>query len=156
MGFKTVAIGRGKDKEALARKLGAHHYIDTEAGDGAAELQKLGGARVILATAPNAKAISALVEGLSPSGKLLIPAAPADPLTVSVLPLINGRRSVAGWYSGTARDSQDTLEFSALTGVHPMIEEYPLSRVAEAYEQMHSGKVRFRVVLIMGDQGSSA
>jgi D-arabinose 1-dehydrogenase-like Zn-dependent alcohol dehydrogenase len=150
MGFETVAVGRGKDKEALARKLGAHHYIDSGASDGAAELQKFGGARVILATAPNAKAISSLVEGLSVDGTLLVPAAPAEALTVSPLPLILGRRSVAGWYSGTARDSQDTLKFSALNGVHPMIEKYPLHRVAEAYEQMHSGKVRFRVVLIMG------
>jgi len=149
MGFKTVALGRGRDKESLARKLGAHHYIDSGTGDAAAELQKLGGAHVILATAPNAQAISALVDGLSASGKLLVPAAPADPLTISVMPLIAGSRSVAGWYSGTAKDSQDTLEFSALTGVHPMIEKYPLSRVAEAYKQMHSGKVRFRVVLTM-------
>jgi alcohol dehydrogenase/propanol-preferring alcohol dehydrogenase len=149
MGFKTVAIGRGKDKESLARKLGAHHYIDTDAGDGAGALQKLGGARVILATAPSAKAMAPLIEGLSPNGMLLIPAAPPDPLTFSVLPLIMGKRSVAGCYSGTAKDSQDTLEFSALAGVHPMIEKYPLSRVAEAYEQMHSGKVRFRVVLTM-------
>jgi alcohol dehydrogenase/propanol-preferring alcohol dehydrogenase len=149
MGFETVAIGRGTDKEPLARQLGAHHYIDTGAGDPAAALQKLGGARVILGTAPNAKAISALVDGLSINGKLLVPAAPSEPLTVNVLSLILGRRSVAGWYSGTARDSQDTLEFSALAGVHPMIEKYPLSKVAEAYEQMHSGKVRFRVVLTM-------
>jgi D-arabinose 1-dehydrogenase-like Zn-dependent alcohol dehydrogenase len=147
MGFETVAINRGSDKEPLARKLGAHHYIDAIADDAVAELQKLGGARVILATAPNAQAISALVDGLSPSGTLLVPAAPAEPLSVGVMPLIMGRRSVAGWYSGTARDSQDTLEFSALTGVHPMIEKYPLDRVAEAYEQMLSGKVRFRVVL---------
>jgi D-arabinose 1-dehydrogenase-like Zn-dependent alcohol dehydrogenase len=151
MGFETVALGRGKDKEPLARELGAHHYIDSGEDDAAAELQKLGGARVILATAPNAKAISALVDGLSPNGKLLVPAAPNDPLTVSVLSLIMGARSVAGWYSGTARDSQDTLEFSALTGVHPMIEKYSLSRVGEAYEQMHSGKVRFRVVLTIGN-----
>jgi D-arabinose 1-dehydrogenase-like Zn-dependent alcohol dehydrogenase len=150
MGFKTIAIGRGKDKAALAKKLGAHHYIDSGAGDAAAELQKLGGARVILATAPNAKAISALVNGLSVRGTLVMPAAPTEPLTVSPMPLFLGNRSVAGWYSGTARDSQDTLEFSALTGVHPMIEKYPLSRVAEAYERMHSGKVRFRVVLSMG------
>src|SRR5438132_9624091 len=149
MGFETVAVGRGRDKEALARKLGAHHYIDSGTGDATTELQKLGGARVILATAPNAKAISGLVDGLSVNGKLLVPAAPAEPLQVSAFPLIMGRRSVAGWYSGTARDSQDTLEFSALTGVHPMIEKYPLSRVAEAYEQMHSGKARFRVVLTM-------
>src|SRR5438876_10380435 len=107
MGFETVAVGRGRDKEALARKLGAHHYIDSGTGDAAAELQKLGGARVILATAPNAKAISGLVDGLSVNGKLLVPAAPAEPLTVSVLSLIMGRRSVAGWYSGTAKDSQD-------------------------------------------------
>jgi alcohol dehydrogenase, propanol-preferring len=116
-------------------------------GDVVSELQKLGGARVILATAPNAQAISALVDGLAPSGKLLVPAAPAEPLTISMFSLINRRTSVAGWYSGTARDSQDTMEFSVLTGVQPMIEKYPLERVAEAYEQMHSGKVRFRVVL---------
>ena len=151
MGFETVAIGRGKDKEPLARKLGAHHYIDSDAADAVAELQKLGGARVILGTAPNAKAISALVDGLAPDGKLLIPAAPNEPLTVSMNSLIAGRRSVAGCYSGTAKDSQDTLEFSALSDVHPMIEKYSLNRVAEAYERMLSGKVRFRVVLTMGE-----
>lgn len=150
MGFKTVAINRGSDKEPLARQLGAHHYIDAVAGDPVTELQKLGGARVILATAPSAAAISPLVDGLAPSGVLLVPAASAEPLTVSVFSLILGRRSVAGWYSGTAKDSQDTLEFSALNGVHPMIEKYPLDRVADAYEQMHSGKVRFRVVLTFG------
>jgi D-arabinose 1-dehydrogenase-like Zn-dependent alcohol dehydrogenase len=150
MGFETVAVGRGKDKEPLARQLGAHHYIDTDAGDAVAKLQKLGGAHVILATAPNAKAISDLVPGLAPSGKMVIPAAPAEPLSVSVNSLIGGRLSIAGWYSGTARDSQDTLEFSARSGVHPMIEKFPLSRVSEAYEQMHSGKVRFRAVLTMG------
>ena len=149
MGFETVALGRGKDKETLAKKLGAHHYIDSGARDAVAELQKFGGARVILATAPNAQAISALVDGLSPNGLLLVPAAPNEPLTISVMSLITGRRSVAGWYSGTAKDSQDALEFSALTGVHPMIEKHPLSRVAKAYEQMHSGKVRFRAVLTM-------
>jgi D-arabinose 1-dehydrogenase-like Zn-dependent alcohol dehydrogenase len=151
MGFETVALGRGQDKEPLARKLGAHHYIDSEAVDTVAELQKLGGARVILATAPSAKAISAVIGGLGVNGNLLIPAAPNDPLTLGVLPLIMGRRSVSGWYSGTARDSQDTLEFSALSDVHPMIEKFPLSRVADAYERMHSGKVRFRVVLTMGE-----
>lgn len=149
MGFKTVALGRGKDKEPLAKKLGAHHYVDSSAVDTVAELQKLGGARVILATAPNAQAISDVVGGLGVDGNLLIPAAPNDPLTVSVMPLIMGRRRISGWYSGTARDSQDTLEFSALSDVHPMIEKFPLSRVAEAYEQMLSGKVRFRVVLMM-------
>src|SRR5260370_17977791 len=147
MGFKKVAMKRGSDKEPLARKLGAHHYIDSIANDAVTELQKLGGAHVILATAPNAQAISTLVDGLSPSGKLLVPAAPADPLSINVLSLIMGRRSVAGWYSGTARDSQATMEFSALNDFHPMIKTYSLDRVAEAYEQMHSGKVRFRVVL---------
>ena len=149
MGFQTVALGRGKDKEPLAKKLGAHHYIDSDVVDPVKEMQKLGGARVILATAPSAKAISSVVEGLGVDGNLLIPAAPNDPLTISVLPLIMGRRQISGWYSGTARDSQDTLEFSAHTGVHPMIEKFPLGRVAEAYERMHSGKVRFRVVLTM-------
>jgi len=150
MGFHTIAIGRGSDKEPLARQLGAHRYIDGAASDAVAALQQLGGARVILATAPNAAAISSLVGGLSVDGMLLVPAAPLEPLTVPVLPLILGRRSVAGWYSGSARDSQDTLEFSALSGVHPMIEKYPLDRVAHAYEQMHSGKARFRAVLTMG------
>jgi D-arabinose 1-dehydrogenase-like Zn-dependent alcohol dehydrogenase len=149
MGFRTVAIGRGKDKEPLARKLGAHHYIDTGAGDGAAQLQKLGGAHVIIATAPSGKAISALVDGLGPGGKMVAPAAAPDPLTISMFSMIAGRRAIDGAYSGTARDSQDTLEFSAMTGVHPMIEKYPLTRVAEAYERMHSGRVRFRVVLTM-------
>jgi D-arabinose 1-dehydrogenase-like Zn-dependent alcohol dehydrogenase len=150
MGFRTVAINRGNDKEPLARQLGAHHYIDATAADVVAELQKLGGASVILATAPNAQAISALVDGLAPNGKLLVPAAPAEPLTINVFSLIMKRSAVAGWYSGTARDSQDTLEFSTLRGVHPMIEKSPLDHVAEAYERMHSGRVRFRVVLTFG------
>jgi D-arabinose 1-dehydrogenase-like Zn-dependent alcohol dehydrogenase len=149
MGFKTVALGRGKDKGPLAEKLGAHQYIDSNVTDAVAELQKLGGARVILATAPSAKAISSVVDGLGVNGNLLVPAAPMEPLSVNALSLIMGRRSVSGCYSGTARDSQDTLEFSAFNGVHPMIEKYPLSQVTEAYEQMHSGKVRFRVVLTM-------
>jgi len=149
MGFKTVAINRGNDKQELAQKLGAHHYIDATATDVAAELEKFGGARVILATAPSAQAISPLVGGLAPGGLLLVPAAPAEPLSISMFSLISHRSAVSGWYSGTARDSQDTMEFSALSGVHPMIEKYPLDRVAEAYEQMHSGRVRFRVVLTM-------
>jgi len=152
MGFETVALGRGKDKEPLAKKLGAHHYIDSATGNAAAaELQKLGGAKVILATAPSASAISPLVDGLSPNGKLIIPAAPNDPLSIIAASLFLGNRSVAGTYSGSAKDSEDTLAFSALTGVHPMIEKYPLSRVADAYEQMLSGKVRFRAVLTMGE-----
>jgi D-arabinose 1-dehydrogenase-like Zn-dependent alcohol dehydrogenase len=150
LGFRTVAIGRGRDKETLARQLGAHDYIDTDSSDAAAELQRLGGARVILATAPNAPAISALVDGLAVNGTLLVPAAFSEPMLVNVRSLISGRRSVAGWYAGTARDSQDTLEFSLLSGVHPVIEKYPLCEVAEAYERMHSGKARFRAVLTMG------
>lgn len=150
LGFRTVALGRSTDKAELAKTLGAHHYFDTEAGDTVAQLQKLGGARVILATAPSAKAISTLVEGLSPDGQLLVPAAPADPLNISIMPMIAGRRSVAGCYSGTAKDSQDTLEFSKLSDVHPLIEKYPFARVADAYEQMHSGKVRFRAVVMIG------
>jgi D-arabinose 1-dehydrogenase-like Zn-dependent alcohol dehydrogenase len=149
MGFETVALGRGKDKESLARKLGAHHYIDSDVMDPIAELKKLGGARVILATAPSANAISSVVEGLGVGGDLLVPAAPNDPLSTSVMPLIMGRRQISGWYSGTARDSQDTLKFSALSGVHPMIEKYPLTEVAAGYKQMHSGRARFRVVLSM-------
>jgi D-arabinose 1-dehydrogenase-like Zn-dependent alcohol dehydrogenase len=150
MGFETVAIGKGNNKEPLAKKLGAQHYIDTGAANATTELQKLGGARVILATAPDAAAISALVDGLSPNGKLVVPAAPNAPLTIAAASLILGRRSVAGTYAGTARDSEDALEFSELAGVHPMIEKYPLERAAEAYEQMLRGRVRFRAVLTMG------
>jgi D-arabinose 1-dehydrogenase-like Zn-dependent alcohol dehydrogenase len=150
MGFKTVALGRGTDKAPLASRLGAHHYIDSATADPVAELQKLGGARVILATAPSAPAISQVVGGLGIDGHLLVPAAPSEPLTINVMPLVLGRRRISGWYAGSARDSQDTLEFSALTGVHPMIETFPLSRVAEAFERMHSGAARFRVVLTMG------
>src|SRR6266478_5488222 len=147
MGFRTVAIGRGGDKEPLARKLGAHEYVDTSAGAPAQALQKLGGARVILATAPDAKSISALIEGLAPGGKLVIVGAAPDPLSVSPLQVILSRRSIQGWPSGTAKDSEDALQFSALTGVRPMIERYPLERVADAYDQMISGRARFRVVL---------
>ena len=148
MGFKTVALGRGKEKEELARKLGAHHYIDSGTADAAAALQKLGGARVILATAPNAQAISAVIDGLSANGKLVMAGVPNEPLSVNPLSLFSGERSVAGWYSGTARDSQDTLEFSALTGVHPMIETFPLEQAADAYARMMQGKARFRIVLV--------
>jgi len=150
MGFRTVAIGRGSDKEPLARKLGAHNYIDTGSGDPAAALQKLGGARVVLATAPDSKSISALIDGVAPGGKLLVLGVGTDPLTFSGLQLILPRRTVQGWPSGTAMDSEDTLRFSALSGVRPMIERYPLEKAAEAYERMLSGKARFRVVLTMG------
>lgn len=147
MGFRTIALGRNKDKEPLAKKLGAHEYIDTAAGNPVEALQKLGGARVILATAPDSKSISAVVDGLAPDGKLLVIGADMQPLTISPLQLIPGRKSVVGWPSGTAKDSEDTLDFSALTGVRPMIEKYPLEKAAEAYEQMMSGRARFRVVL---------
>jgi D-arabinose 1-dehydrogenase-like Zn-dependent alcohol dehydrogenase len=147
MGFKTVAIARGSDKEPLAKQLGAQHYIDSRAQDVAAELVKLGGATVILATVTNAEAMSATLGGLGINGKLIVLGAPYEPLAVPALLLLGGRRSVDGWYSGTSIDSQDTLSFSTLTGVRAMTEVYPLERAAEAYERMMSGKSRFRVVL---------
>ena len=150
MGFRTFAIGRGKDKEALAQKLGAAHYVDTAVDDPVADLQKFGGARVILATAPDSKSMSALVNGLSRNGKLVVVGAGFDPLTVTPIQLIGGRLSLQGWASGIATDSEDTLQFSALSGVRPMIEKIPLEKAAEAYEQMISGRARFRVVLTMG------
>ncbi len=149
MGFRTVAIGRGQDKDALARKLGAHEYVDTAAVNPSDALTKLGGARVILATAPDSKAMSALVSGLRPGGKLIVVGVGPDPLNISLLELILKRRDVQGWPSGTAMDSEDTLKFSALSGVRPMIEKYPLEKVNEAYDQMISGKARFRAVLTM-------
>jgi D-arabinose 1-dehydrogenase-like Zn-dependent alcohol dehydrogenase len=150
MGFRTFAIGRGKDKEALARKLGAAHYVDTSAVDPAAELKKFGGAHVILATAPDSKAMSALVNGLASSGKFVVVGAGSDPLAVTPIQLIIGSKALQGWASGIATDSEDTMQFSALTGVRPMIEKYPLEKAAEAYDQMISGRARFRVVLTMG------
>jgi D-arabinose 1-dehydrogenase-like Zn-dependent alcohol dehydrogenase len=149
MGFRTVAIGRGADKEPLAKKLGAQVYISTDAGSPGEALQKLGGARVILSTAPSSKAMSELVNGLAPNGSLLVVGADAQPLNVTPLQLIGGRKSLQGWASGTAKDSEDTMEFSALSGVRPMIEKYPLEKAAEAYQQMITGKARFRVVLTM-------
>jgi D-arabinose 1-dehydrogenase-like Zn-dependent alcohol dehydrogenase len=151
MGFKTVAIARGADKEPLAKQLGAHHYIDSQAQDAAAELLKLGGASVILATVTNGKAMSSVLGGLAANGKLLVVGAAGEPLEVPALLLITGRRSVMGWYSGTSIDSQDTLSFSVLTGVRAMTEVFPLERAAEAYERMMSGKARFRVVLTTGN-----
>lgn len=149
MGFRTVAIGRGADKQALAKKLGAHEYIDTNTGSPAEALQKLGGAKVVLATAPDSKAMSALIEGVAANGKLLVVGAGFEPLTITPLQLIGGRKAIQGWPSGTARDSEDTLLYSALTGVRPMIERYPLEKAAEGYQQMITGKARFRVVLTM-------
>jgi D-arabinose 1-dehydrogenase-like Zn-dependent alcohol dehydrogenase len=149
MGFHTVGIARGKDKEALARKLGASVYIDNQAQDPAAELRKLGGATVILATATSGEAMSAVQGGLAVGGTLLIVGA-AESMQVSPLFLLSGCRSVKGWNSGVSIDSQDTLAFSVRTGVRSMNETYPLDRVAEAYDRMMSGKARFRVVLTMG------
>jgi D-arabinose 1-dehydrogenase-like Zn-dependent alcohol dehydrogenase len=150
MGFKTVAIARGRDKEPLARKLGAWHYIDSQAQDAAAELAKLGGARVILATVTSGNAMSAVLGGLGVNGRLIILGAAAEPLEVTASLLIAGRRSIMGWPSGTSIDSQDTLSFSVLAGVRPMTEVFPLERAAEAYEVMMSGKARFRAVLTTG------
>jgi D-arabinose 1-dehydrogenase-like Zn-dependent alcohol dehydrogenase len=151
MGFRTFAIGRGKDKEALARKLGAWHYVDTAAGNPVAELQKFGGARIILATAPDAKSMSALFDGLSSNGKFIVVGASMDAITVTPIQLISGRKALQGWAAGTGKDSEDTMQFSAMTGVRPMIEKYPLEKATEAYDQMISGRARFRVVLTMGN-----
>jgi D-arabinose 1-dehydrogenase-like Zn-dependent alcohol dehydrogenase len=148
MGFKTVAIARGKDKEPLAKKLGAIHYIDSREKNPAAELNKFGGAKVIIATVTNADAMTAALGGLAPNGVLMVIGA-AGPLSVDPILLISGCRSVKGWYSGTSIDSQDTLSFSASSGVHSMNEVFSLDRAAEAYERMMSGKARFRVVLSM-------
>jgi D-arabinose 1-dehydrogenase-like Zn-dependent alcohol dehydrogenase len=149
MGFRTVAIGRGGDKKELAIKLGAHEYVDTTASAPAEALQKLGGADVVLATAPDSKSISALVDGLRPNGRLVVVGASQEPLGVNPIQLLGERRSIVGWPSGTAKDSEDTMQFSALTGVRPMIETFPLAKAAEAYERMISGKARFRVVITM-------
>jgi D-arabinose 1-dehydrogenase-like Zn-dependent alcohol dehydrogenase len=150
MGFETVAIARGADKETLIRKLGAQHYINNETTDAAAALARMGGAKVILATATSGKAMSAVLGGLAVGGKLVIVGVPDTPLEVPAAPLIMARRSIVGWPSGTSMDSQDTLAFSALTGVRPMTEIFPLARAAEGYEHMLSGKARFRVVLTTG------
>jgi D-arabinose 1-dehydrogenase-like Zn-dependent alcohol dehydrogenase len=150
MGFHTVGIARGKDKEPLARQLGASTYIDSQAQDPAAELNKLGGARVILATVTSGEAMSAVQGGLAVNGTLLVIGA-AESMQVSPIFLLSGSRSVKGWYSGTSIDSQDTLAFSMRAGVRSMNETYPLDRVSEAYDRMMSGKARFRVVLTIGE-----
>jgi D-arabinose 1-dehydrogenase-like Zn-dependent alcohol dehydrogenase len=150
MGFKTVAIARGKDKETLAMKLGAWRYIDSQSQDATAELAKLGGARVILATATSGAAMTSLLGGLGINGKFVVLGAADEPLQVPAVLLIMGRRSIVGWPSGTSIDTQDTLAFSALAGIRPMTEVFPLERGAEAYDRMMSGKARFRVVLKTG------
>jgi D-arabinose 1-dehydrogenase-like Zn-dependent alcohol dehydrogenase len=148
-GYKVAAIGRGSENAALAQKLGASVYIDSDATNAAEELQKLGGAQAILATAPNSQAMSRLIDGLAPNGKLMVIGATFDPIEVTPVQLISGSRAIQGWSAGTPADSEDTLHFSELTGVRPMIETYPLEKAAEAYARMMSGKAQFRVVLTM-------
>ena len=148
-GYRVAAIGRGPENAALARKLGAHVYIDSQAINAAQELQKLGGAKVILATAPSSKAMSELIDGLGPNGKLMVIGAAPGPVEATPTQLIFGSHTIQGWASGIPTDSEDTLRFSELTGVRPMIETYPLERAAEAYDRMMSGKAQFRVVLTM-------
>jgi D-arabinose 1-dehydrogenase-like Zn-dependent alcohol dehydrogenase len=149
MGFATVAIARGRDKEELARKLGAWRYIDGAAQDPAAELSKLGGAKVILSTVVDAKAMSDVVAGLANDGKLLVVGIPGKPIEVLAADLCLAQTSIAGWYCGTSIDSQDTLAFGMRTGVASMNEHFPFERAPEAYRRMMSGKARFRVVLTM-------
>ena len=148
-GYKVAAIGRGPENAALAKKLGASVYIDSKSTNAAQELQKLGGAQVILATAPSSKAMSELVDGLGPNGKLMVVGASTDPIEVTPIQLIFGSHSIQGWASGTPTDSEDTLRFAELTGVRPMIETCPLEKAAEGYARMMSGKAQFRVVLTM-------
>lgn len=148
-GYKTAAIGRGLENAELAKKLGAHVYIDSQATNAAEELQKLGGARVIIATAPNSKAMSALIDGLGPNGKLVVIGAALGPIEVTPSQLIFGSKTIQGWAAGTPAASEDTLNFCVLTGVRPMIETYPLEKAAEAYARMLSGNAQFRVVLTM-------
>src|SRR5439155_9477931 len=150
MGYETVAVARGRDKEPLARKLGAHHYIDSETQDPAKELSALGGAKVVLATVTSGKAMTAALGGLAIDGTFVVLGAAYEPIEVAPLLLISGRRKVMGWPSGSSADSQDTLAFAARNGVKPMNELLPLERVSEAYDRMMSGKARFRVVLTTG------
>ncbi|HVO57133.1 MAG TPA: alcohol dehydrogenase [Dongiaceae bacterium] len=146
-GYRVAAVGRGPENEALARKLGAHHYVDSKNSDAAKELQKLGGAKVILATAPSSKAMTEIFGGLGRNGQLLVVGADNGSLEIPSVGLIFGKKSVQGWASGTPSDSEDTLRFAALTGVRPMIEKLPLEKAAEGYERMMSGHAQFRVVL---------
>lgn len=151
MGFNTFAIARGKDKAAWAKKLGATHYLDSESQDVPAELQKRGGAKVLLSTAPNTQAVQAILPGLSVNGKLIVVGPSADPLEVTPLFLVLGKRCLCGWSSGSSIDSQETMFFCAQTGIRSTNEVFPLERAAEAYEHMMSGKVRFRAVLTTGN-----
>ena len=144
-----AAIGQGSETAPLAKKLGAGTYIDGKATKAAEALQKLGGARVILATAPSSKAMSELIDGLGPNGKLIVIGATFDPIEVAPVQLITGSRTIQGWNTGTPADSEDTLYFAELSGVRPMIETYPLEKAGEAYARMMSGRAEFRVVLAM-------
>jgi D-arabinose 1-dehydrogenase-like Zn-dependent alcohol dehydrogenase len=148
-GYKTVGIGRGSENASLAKKLGASEYIDSQSTNAVEALQKLGGARVILATAPSSKAMSELIDGLGPNGKLVVIGAAFDPIEVTPFQLISASRTIQGWAAGTPADSEDTLRFAELSGVRPMIETYPLEKAEEAYARMLSGKAQFRVVLTM-------
>jgi D-arabinose 1-dehydrogenase-like Zn-dependent alcohol dehydrogenase len=148
-GYRVAAVSRGADNAALARKLGAHYYIDSQASNPAEELKKLVGAQVILATAPSGKSMTALFDGLGTNGKMVVVGASMEAIQVTPLQLIMGRKSLQGWPSGTSADSEDTLNFAVLTGVRPMIETFPLERAAEAYQRMLSGKAEYRVVLTM-------
>jgi D-arabinose 1-dehydrogenase-like Zn-dependent alcohol dehydrogenase len=148
-GYQVAAIGRGSENAALAKKLGASVYIDSTSANAAEALQQLGGAQVILATAPSSKAMSAAIDGLAPNGKLMVVGAAFDPIEVTPVQLITGSRTIEGWASGTPADSEDTLRFAELSGVRPMVETYPLEKAAEAYARMMSGKATFRVVLTM-------
>jgi D-arabinose 1-dehydrogenase-like Zn-dependent alcohol dehydrogenase len=148
-GYNVAAIGRGPETAPLAKKLGASLYIDSQATNPADALQSLGGATVILATAPNSKAMSGLIDGLGPNGKLIVIGVASDPIEVTPVQLISGSRAIQGWAAGTSADIEDTLRFAELTGVRPMIETYPLAKAAEAYARMLSGKAQFRVVLTM-------
>ena len=147
MGFRTIAIARGTDKEALARQLGAHDYIDSQAGDVAEALQRLGGAKIVLATATNADAMAATIGGLSLDGRLIVLGADFKPIQLVTAGLIGRRTGIHGWPSGSSIDSEDTMRFSAMTGVRPMTETFPLEKATEAYEHMMSNKARFRVVI---------
>jgi len=148
-GYKVVAIGRGSESAALAKKLGASVYIDNKATNPAEALQELGGAQVILATAPSSKSMTEVIDGLAPNGKLVVIGVDPEPIAVTPAQLVTGSRSIQGWASGTTADEEDTLHFAELTGVRPMIETYPLEKAAEAYARMLSGKAQFRVVLTM-------
>jgi D-arabinose 1-dehydrogenase-like Zn-dependent alcohol dehydrogenase len=148
-GYKVAAIGRGSENATLAKKLGASVYIDSKSTNAAEALQKLGGAQVILATAPSSKAMSELIDGLGPNGKLMVIGATNDPIEVTPMQLISASRTIQGWAAGTPADSEDTLRFAELTGVRPMIETYPLEKAAEGYARMMSGNAQFRVVLTM-------